>query len=194
MPTHQKMGFDDTPHLSIEAIRMRAKNIVRQGATQLWIDHALRVRRPRDIRETRNQISHIINEAASLAQELNVPVFLLTQIVRMEKNRRPTMDDLKETGTFEESARAIVLLYRQEYSAQEKGKKVDYPHPIELIVPKANHDAVGTAYAMFEPEHTLLREPTTAELEIIELSRKSGRLFKEEMDMACGTRSYGTWR
>jgi replicative DNA helicase len=172
LPDGVQMGFDDTPNQSIQSIRMKAKQRVREGATMIFIDHALKIRRPGWIKETRDKVSYIVEQCAILAMELGVPVILFTQLKRLDRDRRPTYDDLKETGTFEESGRAIILLYREEYAlAQKTGDNITYPHPIEFIVPKVNHWAVGTAYAMFEPTRTLIREPTQAEMSMIEESR-----------------------
>lgn len=180
IPKHLRFGFDDTPNVSIESIRVKAKQRVREGATHILIDHALKVRRPRWLRETRDQVSYIVEQAAALAMELDVPVILFTQLKRLEKDRRPTYDDLKETGTFEESARAIILIYREEYAlSQKKGKDINYPHPMELSVPKANHWTVGRAYTMYEPTRTLIREPTPSELDQIIISREQKIPYEE---------------
>jgi replicative DNA helicase len=173
LPPNFRMGFDDTPSVTIETIRMKAKQRAREGATMFLIDHALKVRPSAGRGDRRLEVSHVVSQSCALAMELGKPVILFTQLKRLEKDRRPTYGDLKETGNFEEDARAIILLYREEYALAQKRreKRIDYPHPVEMIVPKANHWAVGTGYAIFEPTKTLMRDPSQRELQWIEESR-----------------------
>jgi len=163
--------YDFCPGKSIDEIRMRIRREVHQnGITVVMIDHALKIKR-NSRREVRDEVSDICNKCHELGMQLGIPILLFTQLRRANpkaKDLRPTMESLKETGTFEESARLVVLLHREEYaSAEGRRKRNDEWHPMELITDKGNDAATGTSYLMFRgPTHSI-REPDMHELSAI---------------------------
>lgn len=56
------------------------------------------------------EVTDTVNRAKELARELNVPVFLLSQLRRTEG--RPRVDDLRESGGLEQAADLVGLLHR----------------------------------------------------------------------------------
>ena len=170
--------YDFCPGKSIDEIRMRIRREVHQnGITVVMIDHALKIKRnPR--REVRDEVGDICNKTHELGMQLGLPMLLFTQLRRANPKAvdlRPTMESLKETGTFEESARLVVLLHREEYaSAEGRRKRNDKWHPMELITDKGNDAATGTSYLMFRgPTHSI-REPTFAEMTEISAKKSEG--------------------
>jgi len=155
---------DQRSDYSVETLRMRARDKVSKGCKILFIDHGLLIKRPRHTRETRDQVSYIIGQLCAMAKELSVPVIVLTQLNRDAANpdRWPTMRDLKETGTWEENARVILLLHRPRCEGNAT--------PGYVIVEKANHDRAGVDIGMiFEEPRTLWREASNpVELELIQ--------------------------
>lgn len=63
------------------------------------------------------EMSHISNSLKSLAKDLNTPVIVLCQLrrdVENRRNKRPQLQDMKETGDHEQNADHVIGIYREE--------------------------------------------------------------------------------
>jgi replicative DNA helicase len=87
-------------------------------------------------------IGEIAAGLKELARELNIPVIALAQVNReVEKrvNKRPFMGDLKDSGTIEQEADQIFMLYRDEvYNEETKDKGL-----AEINIEKNRHGSTG---------------------------------------------------
>ena len=139
--------WDDSSGVTVERLRVRARSAVREGADVLLIDHALKIKLPNWRNATkRERVDHVIGELSDMAHELNVPVFCFTQLRRIKDNRKPKLEDLRETGKWEEDARVVLLLHREREDI--KNRKA---HEGLWIVAKANHDRTGEIAMWFDP-------------------------------------------
>jgi replicative DNA helicase len=69
------------------------------------------------------EIADISNGIKALAKELSVPIIVLSQLDRelaRDKNRKPRMSDLHETGAIEQDADLVGLLYKPSASDDEE--------------------------------------------------------------------------
>ena len=125
--------IDDTPALTVSALRTRARRLKRQhGLALLVVDYLQLVSGSRNARnESRVQeISEITRGLKTLAKELDVPVLALSQLSRAVENRedkRPQLADLRESGTIEQDADVVMFIYREEYylERQEPSRRAD---------------------------------------------------------------------
>lgn len=92
------------------------------------IDHMGLSRVEKPINRYQDQ-TQIAIDTKGMARDLKVPVVGLVQIVRgrsRDEDKRPTINDLKDSGELENSADAILLAYRDSYYAKrEKEPDVD---------------------------------------------------------------------
>src|SRR2546430_16072110 len=107
----------DTATLTILQLRAKARRMVQQYAIKLFVIDYLQLLHSTSRRaESRQQeIADISTGVKALAKELNVPVVVLSQLNReleREKNRKPRMSDLRESGAIEQDADLIGLLYK----------------------------------------------------------------------------------
>lgn len=89
------------------------------------------------------EIEEIVEDLKELAEELEIPVILVSQINRGAENRddkRPFMSDLKDSGSLEQVADLIVLLYRDSYYNEDS----DFPNNVELNIAKQRNGGKGT--------------------------------------------------
>ncbi len=166
--------IDDTPALSVSALRTRARRLQRQhGLSMIVIDY-LQLARPTAggrAQENRVQeISDITRGLKALAKELNVPVIALSQLSRAVENRedkRPQLADLRESGSIEQDADVVMFIYRPEYyisrlepdagteKHQEWQQKMEDVHNLaEVIIGKQRHGPTGTVRLQFEGRFT----------------------------------------
>lgn len=104
--------------------------------------------------DNRNQqIEQISRGLKALAKELAVPVLLLSQLnraVETRTNRRPMSSDLRESGSLEQDADAILMIYRDEVY------NPDSPDAgtAEVNITKNRQGSTGTARLAFRGETT----------------------------------------
>ena len=113
--------IDDTPALSIAALRTRARRLLRTNKLSLIIVDYLQLLRTsgRNKNENRVQeIGEITMGLKALAKELNVPVLALSQLsraVEQREDKRPQLSDLRESGSIEQDADVVMFLFREDY-------------------------------------------------------------------------------
>src|SRR6201993_364240 len=117
-----KLFIDDTPALTISALRTRARRLMRQqGLGLIVIDYLQLLRPSNQLRAQDNrvqEISEITRGLKALAKELNVPVLALSQLsraVEQREDKRPMLADLRESGSIEQDADVVMFIFREEY-------------------------------------------------------------------------------
>jgi len=127
--------IDDTPGLTIAALRTRARRLKRQKNIGMVIIDYLQLLQGtgRGGHENRvNEISEISRGLKTLAKELNVPVIGLSQLsraVEQREDKRPQLSDLRESGSIEQDADIVLFIYREDYYL--KAVEPDFPLPEE---------------------------------------------------------------
>src|SRR5678815_4442902 len=110
--------IDDTPGLSILQLRARARRMWQQHGVKLFVIDYLQLLHStsRRAQENRQQeIAEISSGIKALAKELSVPVIVLAQLNReleKDKSRKPRLSDLRESGSIEQDADLVGLLYK----------------------------------------------------------------------------------
>jgi replicative DNA helicase len=113
--------IDDTPALSISALRTRARRLKRQqGLSLLVVDYLQLVRPAHSSAQTNRvqEIAEITQGLKAIAKELNIPVLALSQLsraVEQREDKRPQLADLRESGAIEQDADVVMFVYRDEY-------------------------------------------------------------------------------
>jgi replicative DNA helicase len=174
--------IDDTPALSIAALRTRARRLHRQqqGNLSLIIVDYLQLLHGSARRDDNRvlEISEITRGLKALAKELNLPVLALSQLSRNVENRedkKPLLADLRESGSIEQDADVVMFVYREEYyHAQaepkrrenetedsfntrhqrwmEQGEKIR--NIAQAIIGKNRHGPTGTVHMHFDGRFT----------------------------------------
>src|SRR5437588_417259 len=135
--------IDDTSGLSILQLRAKARRMTQQYGIKLFVvDYLQLVNSTSRRAENRQQeIADISNGIKALAKELNVPVIVLSQLNReleKDKNRKPRLSDLRESGAIEQDADLVGLLYKpdaEKAEDEEGGGQQDFDAvPINLLI------------------------------------------------------------
>jgi replicative DNA helicase len=129
--------IDDTPGLTIAALRTRARRLKRQKGIGLIVVDYLQLLQGTGragANENRVQeISEISRGLKTLAKELDVPVIGLSQLsraVEQREDKRPQLSDLRESGSIEQDADIVLFIYREDYYL--KAVEPDFPMPEEI--------------------------------------------------------------
>jgi replicative DNA helicase len=154
MLSDMKIFIDDTPALSPDVLRSKARRIKREHDLGLIvIDYLQLMQVPGSAENRTNEISEISRSLKALAMELKVPVIALSQLNRGLESRtdkRPVMSDLRESGAIEQDADIITFIYRDEYYNKESNDK----GLAEVIIAKQRNGPTGTVKLKFFGEYT----------------------------------------
>jgi replicative DNA helicase len=165
--------IDDTPGLTIAALRTRARRLKRQkGIGMVIIDYLQLLQGSgRGSNDNRVQeISEISRGLKQLAKELDVPVMALSQLsraVEQREDKRPQLSDLRESGSIEQDADIVLFIYREDYYLAAKQPGDDHPEfaawqeemaraygKAEVIVAKQRHGSTGKIRLKFDAKIT----------------------------------------
>jgi replicative DNA helicase len=96
------------------------------------------------------EVSEISRSLKLLAKECDCPIVCLTQVNREAEKRmdkRPGLSDLRESGSLEQDADAVLMLYREDYYNKELSQDSGM---LEIIVAKNRHGSLGTAKTKYD--------------------------------------------
>lgn len=143
------LAINDTGGQSIASIRGYARTMGRTMKIRaIVVDYLGLIADANTARSRYEGITYVSGQLKRLAKDLNVPVIALAQLNRESTNRadkRPTMADLRDSGSVEQDADVVILLHRddQEKDPLRKGT-------IEFIVCKNRHGATKNFRYVFE--------------------------------------------
>ena len=165
--------IDDTPGLTIAALRTRARRLKRQKGIGVVVVDYLQLLQGTGKNSNDNrvqEISEISRGLKQLAKELNVPVIGLSQLsraVEQREDKRPQLSDLRESGSIEQDADIVLFIYREDYYLASKQPGDDHPDfaawqeemtraygRAEVIVAKQRHGATGKVHLKFDSRIT----------------------------------------
>jgi replicative DNA helicase len=111
--------IDDTPALTIAAVRARARRMKRKNNLGILFVDYLQLLRGTDASMGRVlEIGEITQGLKAIAKELSIPVIALSQLsraVEQREDKKPLLSDLRESGSIEQDADIVMFLYREEY-------------------------------------------------------------------------------
>jgi replicative DNA helicase len=150
--------IDDRGGSTVERIGALARRLVHeQGVRWLFIDYLQLM----DHRIGRNEqmtqaVGRTSNGLKRLAKSLNVPVILLSQLNRepdKRDNKRPRKSDLRESGSIEQDADAIIFPFREGYYHMDDKTWDGDPGKAELILAKHRNGPVGVVDVRWHDEY-----------------------------------------
>ena len=173
--------IDDTPALSVAALRTRARRLLRTQKLSLIVVDYLQLVRPSGTTKNDNrvqEIGEITQGLKALAKDLNVPVLALSQLsraVEQREDKRPQLSDLRESGSIEQDSDVVMFIFREEYYLERsepirradeaderfieryerwKNRLQEVAGIAELFIAKQRHGPIGGLKLQFTSETT----------------------------------------
>jgi replicative DNA helicase len=152
--------IDDSSGLSILQLRAKARRMFQQYGIKLFVVDYLQLLHStaRRAENRQQEIADISSGIKSLAKELEVPVIVLSQLNReleREKNRKPRLSDLRESGAIEQDADLVGLLYKPNAGDDESGPAVEEEAaPVNLLIAKQRNGPTGDVNLTFLKSYT----------------------------------------
>jgi replicative DNA helicase len=146
--------IDDSPNITLTEMRSKARRLQAEVGGRLGmilIDYLQLMEGAGDNRV--QEISRITRGLKGMARELQVPVMALSQLsrgVEARTNKRPMLSDLRESGSIEQDADVVIMLYRDEYYNPETEDR----NIAEIIIAKHRNGPTGTVKLLFENQYT----------------------------------------
>lgn len=173
--------IDDTPGLTVAALRTRARRLKRlvPALGLIVIDYLQLLHGMGKGSDNRVQeVSEITRGLKGLAKELELPVLALSQLSRAVESREdkhPQLSDLRESGSIEQDADVVMFVYREEYyhARSEPARRADEGEDkfntryqrwmergeevrniAEVLIAKQRHGPIGTVPLHFDGQFT----------------------------------------
>ncbi len=146
--------IDDNASMTMMEMRSQARKLQAENGGKLgliMIDYLQLMEGGGDNRV--QEISKITRSLKGLARELQVPLIALSQLsrsVEARNNKRPMMSDLRESGSIEQDADLIIMLYRDAYYNPDTVDR----DITELIITKHRNGPTGVVKLVFDPALT----------------------------------------
>ncbi|MCF4967431.1 replicative DNA helicase [Nostoc sp. CMAA1605] len=154
MLSEMPIFIDDTPNITVTQMRSQARRLQAEQGVELGlvvIDYLQLMEGGGDNRV--QELSKITRSLKGLARELSVPVIALSQLsrgVEARTNKRPMLSDLRESGSIEQDADLVIMLYRDDYYNSDSPDR----GIAEVIVAKHRNGPTGTVKLLFDPQFT----------------------------------------
>jgi len=151
--------IDDTSNPSISDIVAKIKQIIfeQNKLGLIIIDYLQLMQNSKFKVENRVQeLSQITRSLKNIAREFEVPIIALSQLSRSVENRinkRPILSDLRESGSIEQDADLVLMLYRENYYNSKLIPETN-KNTVELIIAKQRNGPIGTIDLKFDPDLT----------------------------------------
>lgn len=156
--------IDDTPALTLFALRAKARRLVAEfGVRVILVDYLQLMNAAAKGRPREQEISAISRGLKMIAKDMNVLVIALSQLSRSVETRggdgKPRLSDLRESGAIEQDADGVLFLYRPElYGITQDEDGLPTQKMIEVIIAKYRHAGTGTAKLRFDAPYMRFRE------------------------------------
>ena len=142
---------DDSPVITVPEMKSRLRQLGNMGL--VVVDHLQLMTTGRRNENRVAEVTELSRSLKVLAKELQVPVICLAQLNRdLEKrdDKRPKLSDLRESGSIEQDADVVLMLYREAYH----NKESENTNTAECIVTKNRHGELSTVMLGWDGAHT----------------------------------------
>jgi replicative DNA helicase len=137
--------ISDSSDLKLLDLRAQARRMKsHQDVKIIFIDYLTLISSENRELPRHEQIAEVSRSLKSLARELNIPVIALSQVRRETEGKRPSLADLRESGSIEQDADVVIFIHTEDMKSTER----------EVIIAKQRNGPVGDLKLAFLKEFT----------------------------------------
>ena len=149
--------FDDTSAITIGEMKSKVRAL--KDVDLVVVDYLQLMKSARRIDNRVQEVSEITRNLKIMAKELDIPVFVLAQLSRAPEkgsSHRPTISDLRESGSIEQDADIVMLLYREDYYSEDSDVEPEDAavNRVQIIVGKNRHGETRQVDLAWDPRYT----------------------------------------
>jgi len=151
---------DDTAGISISQMRAKLRRVKGNELGMIVIDYLQLLQGDKKYDSRTNEVSDISRNLKLMAKDFGVPIVCCAQLSRNPESRknsegghRPMLSDLRESGSIEQDADMVMLLYSDEYYELSKEER-SMTRIFEVIVAKNRHGETKTVKMGWVPQYT----------------------------------------
>lgn len=156
-----ELYFDDTSNMTVSEMKSRIRRL--RDVDAVFVDYLQLMKSGTRVESRVQEVSEITRNLKLMAKDLNIPVVVLAQLARTTEGRgkshRPQLSDLRESGSIEQDADIVIMLYRDEYYATEGDAPAEDDRPAvneaEFIIAKNRHGPTTTVKVAWNGDYTL---------------------------------------
>jgi len=143
--------FDDTGGLTVAELKSKARRLQMEKNLDLIVIDYLQLMTGNNPTNRVQEISEISRALKALARELKIPIIALAQLsraVEQRPNKQPVLSDLRDSGSIEQDADVVLMLYRDSYYDPD----CEFPKRTDVFIRKNRNGPVGAIDLIFELE------------------------------------------
>lgn len=156
-----KIYIDDSPGMNMLEIKSKARRLkMESGLDMIMIDYLQLIHGSNPANRVQ-EIGDISRNIKALARELNVPIIALSQLSRAVESRatkEPILSDLRESGSIEQDADIVMMIYREEYYNQDLPDNDMNKGRTTVFIRKNRNGPVGSVDMTFDGKYMKFRE------------------------------------
>jgi replicative DNA helicase len=147
--------IDDSAAVTVPLMRAKAQRLQREkGLDLIFVDYLQLMAGHGRFDNRTQEVSQISRGLKLLAKELKVPIVALSQLSRQPEKRtgdqrKPQLADLRDSGSLEQDADVVIMLYREELYERNTDRK----GLADVIIAKQRNGPTGDFELVFLPDH-----------------------------------------
>ena len=158
------MFICDTPNMRLIDLRTEARKLrAKEKVEIIFIDYIGLISSDNKEVARHEQVAEISRSLKQLARELKIPIVVLCQVKREVKDEKPSLSDLRESGSIEQDADVVLFLHDAKTDKDNNGEQDSgNGKEVDIIIGKNRNGPIGEARLMFLPAYTRF-EPLSKE-------------------------------
>lgn len=153
-----ELYFDDTSSITVNEMKAKIRRM--KDVDMVVIDYLQLMKSGTRTDSRVQEVSEITRNLKLMAKDLNIPVVVLAQLARgtegRGKSHRPQLADLRESGSIEQDADIVLMLYREDYYSDQENEDLEKAvDTVDIIVAKNRHGPTDTVKLGWNSEFTL---------------------------------------
>ena len=157
-----ELYFDDTANITVPEMKARVRKM--RDVDCVIIDYLQLMQGTKRTDSRVQEVSEITRSLKLMAKDLKIPVITCSQLSRSTEGRgkshKPQLSDLRESGSIEQDADIVLMLYRESYYDEEKNETVvTDENKAQVIVAKNRHGGTGEIDLHWNGNYTMFSTP-----------------------------------